>query len=328
MDSDGNYLKVVGDIHPKGCVVSYVKYFPSEYGTRIKDGKRYGYNSFVSKSFSILGDKADRVCFSPFHGGILTSTPDSKIVKVFSARGKLQEIVANKETYKKHKVGSELITFLEAIENRVDLGNLGITGSFLIDMQNESSDIDLVCYGEKTYRQLKKVFNKACEPYLGDNAMRLYARRMIHMADMNFDALIKQENRKLQGLTFKNKVHINCQPLREDSGIFADIELIEVGEISCVARIIEDREGIYSPAIYKIKTINVLDSLFDGRKQFKDEVKYLISFIGAYSNSFLRGDKVFLEGKLVQVRNGGKIAYGIELSPWNTNRTFKALLLN
>lgn len=148
------------------------------------------------------------------------------------------------------------------------------------------------------------------------------------MADMNFDALIKQENRKLQGLTFKNKVHINCQPLREDSGIFADIELIEVGEISCVARIIEDREGIYSPAIYKIKTINVLDSLFNGRKQFKDEVKYLISFIGAYSNSFLRGDKVFLEGKLVQVKNGGKIAYGIELSPWNTNRTFKALLLN
>lgn len=95
-----------------------------------------------------------------------------------------------------------------------------------------------------------------------------------------------------------------------------------------MARIIEDREGIYSPAIYKIKTINVLDSLFNGRKQFKDEVKYLISFIGAYSNSFLRGDKVFLEGKLVQVRNGGKIAYGIELSPWNTNRTFKALLLN
>lgn len=39
LDSDGNYLKVVGDIHPKGCVVSYVKYFPSEYGTRLKMAK-------------------------------------------------------------------------------------------------------------------------------------------------------------------------------------------------------------------------------------------------------------------------------------------------
>ena len=64
LDSDGNYLKVVGDVHPKGYVISYVKYFPSEFGTRIKDGKRYGYNSFVSKSFSILGGEKDRVFFT------------------------------------------------------------------------------------------------------------------------------------------------------------------------------------------------------------------------------------------------------------------------
>ena len=95
-----------------------------------------------------------------------------------------------------------------------------------------------------------------------------------------------------------------------------------------MAKIAEDNEGVYTPAIYKIKTLDVIDSLFNGRKMFKNEVKYLISFIGAYSNSFLKGDKVFLEGKLVQVKKDGKIAYGIELSPWNTSRTFKALLLN
>lgn len=105
LDIEGNYLKVVGDIHPDGCIVSYVKYFPSEFGVRTRDGKRYGYNSFVSKSFSIFGGSWDRVCFSPYHGGILTCTLTSQIVKVFSCRDKLKEIIENKEIYKKHKVG-------------------------------------------------------------------------------------------------------------------------------------------------------------------------------------------------------------------------------
>lgn len=330
LDDKNNYLKVVGDFHPNNYIISYVKYFPSKFGTRSINDKPYGYNSSVSKSFAILKDLNDRVTFSNCHGGILTCTPTKDIVKVFSCRDKIKEVFANKDRYNQNRVGEELINFLNYIDGKIDINNLGITGSFLIDSFNEKSDIDLTCYGRETFESLRKVFSSDfIIPYQGQFATQLYTRRMTHMAPMNFDALIKQENRKLQGLTKNNLIHINCQPLKSDDDLFfKNMKFIEVGEISCIVEITDDSNGIFAPAYYEIKVINVIDSFFSGEVDFKNNIRAFISFIGAYSCSFENGDKVYLEGKLIQIKKDKELFYGIELSPWNTDRLFKAALLN
>lgn len=330
LDDDGNYLKVVGDFHPDEKIISYIKYFPSKFGNRVIQHKRYGYNSFVSKSFVVLFGKNERVCFSRYHGGILTCTPMSQIRQRFSCRDKIQQILSQPEKYKAHPVGEELIDFLLNVNKHVDLINVGITGSFLIDCYNNTSDIDLVCYGKESYKTMKDAFAENVLSYSGsEHEYDLYHRRMIHMAPMNFDLLIKQESRKIQGLTKKKHIHINCQPLRgeEDRNFFKNLAITEIGEMSCIAEITDDCDGIYSPAYYGIRVIDVVNSLFSGVGEIKSQINGLISFIGAYSNSFCVGDKVFLDGKLVQINNDGMLTYGIELSPWNTQRTFSANLL-
>lgn len=328
LDTDGNYLRIVGDYHPAGTVVSYVKYFPSVHGVRMIRNKLYGYNSFVAKSFIILKECDDRIIFSHRHGGIITTTPETKIREYFSCRKKIQQIVSQKDIYSKHPVGKYLIDFLDLITDAVDLRYVGITGSFLIGAENKNSDIDLVCYGEKTYQNLKLFFEKKTfiQRYENELANILFARRMIHMAAMDFDTLILQESRKLQGVIRGTDIHINCQPLRLDDDTSMDLNLMEIGDISCVAQILDDSQGGYSPAYYRIEVLSIVNSIF-ADAQFKEKITVMLSFIGVFSQSFKTGDKVFLEGKLVRIIKHGKTCFGVELSPWNTDRVFKAVLL-
>ena len=334
VDTRKNILKVVGDYHPETHIVSYVKYFLSPFGTRMIDGQRFGYNSFVSKSFTLFPQQHNRVCFSSYHGGIVPCTPLTEIQAVFHCQERLQDILRQKEQYRTHAVGEDLIDFLEAIEDRVDITQLGVTGSFLLNCYTESSDIDLTCYGQDAYQQMDWAFHESglLIPYTDEAyARRLYARRMIHMAQMNFDLLLLQEARKFQGVTRNHRVHLNCQPLRDLAvqSYFADLTMVEIGEISCIAEIVDDSEGVYAPALYGIRVVDIIDSLFYGEEIVHD-LRAMISFIGAYANSFRNGDKVFLQGKMVQMQksNSSKIFYGVELTPWNTNRIFSANLLS
>lgn len=328
LDKYGNYLKVVGDYHPQNAIISYVKYFPDRFGQRKITKKNYGYNSFVSKSFAILSNNKNRATFSSFHGGILTCTPKNEILKHFSCRKKIKELkVQKKQTYSL-TVEKALKKILDNISNE-DLDCLGITGSFLIDCYNEKSDIDLVCYGEKGIKLAESIFSSnLILPYTGSLAKNLYNRRMIHLAAVEFDKLLKQEQRKFQGVTRDGLIHINCQPLREDKDeLFKNIKMIEVGEISCMAKVVDDKAGKFSPAFYSIKVLDIIDSLFSSHS-IKNQIKYFISFIGVYSGCFQAGERIYLEGKLVQIILNGEMCYGIELSPWNTSRHFKAILLD
>lgn len=328
LDIDGNYLRILGDYHPEGTIVSYVKYFPSALGVRNIGNELYGYNTFVSKNFNILKEQEDRVIFSDRHGGVITATPIHKIKKHFSCRTKLAHILEEKECYLDQTVGKQLIAFMEKICDTINLADVGITGSFLIDAQNEKSDIDLVCYGRESYETMKVFFKESpfIQRYEDELANVLYTRRMMHMASMDFDTLIRQESRKLQGVIRGTDIHINCQPLRADEDDFMDIRFLELGTVSCIVRIIEDSQGTFSPAYYSVHVESVVDSLFhDGT--LAEQITALISFNGDFSQVFHKGDQVYLEGKLVRVKRGDGLSLAVELSSFNTDKTYKAVLL-
>lgn len=327
-DKAGRFLRVLGDHHLDDSIASYVKYFPSDLGIRTINGKLYGYNSFVSKSFVILKECDGRIAFSHRHGGIITTTPVNEISSHYSCKNKLQHIATRRDEYLKHIVGRHLIGFIDTISSMISLNKIGITGSFLIDAQNDKSDIDLVCYGKDAYEVIKKYFQGSSfiQRYEDGLADILYTRRMMHMAPMDFDTLILQESRKLQGVVRGTGIHINCQPLREIDDCFMDFTMMVIGEISCIAQIVDDSQGIFAPAYYEIDVVSFVNCLFNDNS-FKKRITLMISYMGDFSQVFRNGDKVFLEGKLVKIKKDGKVMFGIELSSWNTERKYKAILL-
>ena len=77
--------------------------------------------------------------------------------------------------------------------------------------------------------------------------MALYERRMIHMAPMDFDVLLRQERRKIQAL-WDGRVHVNCQPF--PSGFrhpFRDLR--RQGRSSASPKFSMIREAIFSPGV-------------------------------------------------------------------------------
>ncbi|MGH3697057.1 MAG: hypothetical protein ACRDRX_24270 [Pseudonocardiaceae bacterium] len=124
--------------------------------------------------------------------------------------------------------------------------------------------------------------------------MQLYLRRAKYMAGSDFDALIRLEQRKLQGLTAQAGAHINCEPLRSDTD-------------RSFARII-------------------LSSTVDEPEAFARRITYLRSYLGAYTGAFRTGDTVYLSGKLVHLQDGDHDGFGIELTPWSVSKSYLANL--
>ena len=327
-DSNGNYLRIIGDHHPDGQILSFVKYFPSSFGVREIHRQYFGYNTFIAKSFVLLRDNSDRLIFSEHLGSIITTTPITQVVEYYSCREKTKKILSQKEKYLLHPVGKHLVRFTEEASKYMDIKDLGVTGSFLFDAENDGSDIDLVCYGQSAYNALVCLFQSTniLQRYEGELAIELYKRRMTHLASMDFKTLLLQESRKLQAVISDTNIHINCQPLRNDGDDFMDIHLFEIGDISCIAEIVGDSQGIFSPAYYSIKVHRILNCLFAG-EDFKQQITILLSLSGTYSQVFKSGDCVYLEGKLVKVEGRGISSFGVELTSWHTSHFYKATLL-
>ncbi|MET9782344.1 hypothetical protein ABZY32_14840 [Nocardiopsis alba] len=327
LDKDGMVFKVIGDTHPNSHYLGYVKYYPDTRGDRKLFGRSYRQNSVVSKSFGILADRPECYVYSDTLGCVITGVPRADVVHHYSARETLRRLLMEPGETGAHNVGKDLITIAEHLDVRGELDLFGVTGSFLVGCENERSDIDLVCYGEKGYLAAHTMFSTSglIRPYTGEDRTRLYLRRAKYMEGSGFDTLLKQEERKFQGLTSGSGAHINCEPLRDDmSAPSKGLRAKEIGEITLLATITDHSEGVSTPALYKISVERVLNATVDDPHSFADRVLYLRSYLGAYTGAFRSGDVVYVTGKLVHLHDDERNAFGVELTPWSVSRSYIA----
>jgi predicted nucleotidyltransferase len=147
------------------------------------------------------------------------------------------------------------------------------------------------------------------------------------MAGGGFDTLIKQEQRKLQGLAARSGAHVNCEPLRaDDDRSLARVYAKEIGEMALLATITDHAQGLATPALYRITARVVLHSTIDEPEQFAPRITCLRSYLGAYTGAFRAGDTVYLSGKLVWIQDGDHGEFDIELTPWNVSKSYLANL--
>lgn len=325
-DVNGNILRVVGDTHPQEKIISFVKYYPSNEGCREVNNIKFQYNTFASRSLLVMSDVEQRVTYSNVVGGVVTVTPKANIIEHFSCRAKAKYILNNPSEYLSHPIGKYLVEYLEEISKIVDVGEVGVTGSFLFDFQNNKSDIDLVSYGRNAYEKLLYFYknSKFIQGYEDGLQDVIYKRRMTHMAEVGAETLMLQEARKLQGVIRGTDIHINCQPLRKDNQLLNLGDIVDLGEVKCKLKIVDDSEGIYSPAIYKIEILEIMSSDFLMRS-FGEKIKWLLSYIGDFAQTFRNGDNLYVEGKLIRM---GDSAYGVETTSWNTEKRYKAYIIH
>jgi predicted nucleotidyltransferase len=329
LDRAGVVFKVIGDVHPPTHYLGYVKYYPDDKGDRQLFGRTYRQNTVVSKAFGILADRPECYLYSDTIGCVITGVPRHDVVRHYSCRHALAVLHQAPELLGDTAVARDLKAVIDRVVDLDATDLLGVTGSFLVGCFNARSDIDLVCYGPRGYEAARELFTDRTliRPYEGDALTRLYLRRAKYMTGSSFDVLMRQETRKLQGLTAGADTHINCEPLREDGDTtFTDVTTKEVGAISVVATITDDVQGLATPALYGIGVDTVIHSTVDDPETFARRITHMRSYLGAYTGAFRTGDTVYLSGRLVHTTDGPRSGFGIELTPWTAAESYLATL--
>lgn len=324
-DSKGVIYKVIGNNHDD-FVTGYIRYYPDKNGYLNFNGNKYCRNNFVYNSFKLVPSQ-EFVKFSDRLGTVVTQVPSSDVVEIFDAKKKLQEIISSRTSDPVlHKL-KHLIKIFE--EKGINSSDLGVTASILVGVNNEKSDIDLVTDNPNIFNELHKLiysnsdFISYLEPSLGQ---QLYERRVQSMGTIDFNALMKQEGRKLQALF--NGTHFNIQPVRP-LGFTSVIDLTRfyyMGEVELIVEIAEDEEGIFSPAVYDILVKDVIRSTIPIPDNPHLSIKRMVSFIGVYSACFRVGDKVYIRGKICKQVNGNS-DFAVILDPWDNQQRNAARIL-
>jgi hypothetical protein len=181
---------------------------------------------------------------------------------------------------------------------------LGISGSLLVGLQNETSDIDLIVYGaancQKVHAALKSLIQDET------SHVKLYTRFELKAlfdfrskdTNVNFEDFVRTESRKvLQGRFGQRDYFIRC--IKEQNEInekYGSIIYEPVGEAKIKATIVDDSEMMYTPCSYKIETNKILE----GTRV--ENLTEIASFRGRFCEQARRDEEVISRGKVERVQ--------------------------
>ncbi len=223
------YFSVVGYEHRDGikCLLRYV---PDEKGDRVDSrGRRYRKLSHEEAL------KYDR--FAEFRWGGIFLIPPSKIDEVYRPDERIEDVCKRDRTVAK-------------LRNLFSIRRMGVTGSRLIGLSGENSDVDLVIYGRKNFDRARERLEEGFRDgiFSPPDLMEVYRRRGLSIPYRIFEV---HEKRKLNRGRIDN-VNFDLLYVRErwEEG-FPEIRGRRLGYESIVAEVVESKPFDY-PACYVV----------------------------------------------------------------------------
>ena len=146
---EGLIFEVKGLVHPPNRVIAYLRYIPSSKGQRMRNGEKYLKIYSLKERQSFLRDRYPKYLFyDPHSRKVLQGVPLKDIKRVYIPCEKTREILNKTLREKIEEIAVKFICVV-ADESGLKEGDLGITGSLLLGLGSETSDIDIVVYGEE-----------------------------------------------------------------------------------------------------------------------------------------------------------------------------------
>jgi len=290
---DNLIFEVKGVVHPNDRIIAYVRYVPNIVSSESQPKFQKIYNLNEREKF--LNDNfPEYLWFSETHERILQSVPHEKVKQILDPVAHMVQIRNNSSAL---SVSTSRLVDLLLEYTGIDRKDIGVTGSQLVGVARETSDIDLIVFGESVcdefYRKLKQNFDKipSLERYSGDLLDEHLQFRWEDLVEYH-DTLREIERRKvLQGVFEKHHVFIRLvkrrQDIAESFGQIVSEKSSESREVQCT--IIDDRESIFTPCVYKVESSDYPD------------LRQIISFRGRFTEHVSKGDSVNVKGRLEYV---------------------------
>ena len=299
---DFSIFEVKGLIHPPKKLISYPRYIVDNKGDRLKGHRKYRKIYPLQERQELLIKKYPHLLVNdPVLNIRAPEISQTEIIAHYKPDEILEKIRKKKQSDNEILKAIEL-TYLLEIHSGISSSAIGISGSIMIGLHTNSSDIDLIIYGRnesnKTRNTLKNLLSeeKQVRKLRNNEMLRLYKFRGADEI-MQFDVFVKHELRKsFQGFFGDREFFIRYLPnWAEIDEKYGSIKYVPTGYVKIKARIKDASEAFLSPCRYLLEQIEILD----GNKVLN--IIEVVSFRGRFCEQAESGESVIIQGKLEEV---------------------------
>ncbi|GAB6944335.1 hypothetical protein [Vulcanisaeta sp. JCM 14467] len=315
--NEGMIFCVVGNVHPKGRVLAYLKYVMSNSASgTIWSRQGVAYQRMIPIYSAIEVKRASEYLRKRYPEYIVhdrykniefTEIPIDRIRTHYKPEERLKEIINEGPKDQLEELVIDLVNELSN-ESGVPIDSFGVTGSILLKIHNPRfSDIDLVVYGSSNAQPIKEAL------------LRLYDDERSGFSRLSGDALTKWVNEVVTAHPFTaDETRVLLTRYRWNKGIYrgrpfsihpvkVESEVTEeweqrVHKPLCLAtiraRVIDSRDSYFMPAVYQVRDVYILD----GCKP-QVEVKQVVSYESLYMDIAQEGDEILVHGKIEEVHD-------------------------
>ncbi len=256
---EGWIFFVLGDIHPPGRVWSCLKYVPGDglwgsgdtrYKRVVKD---YTVEEFLGSMRFLETNSPGYVFFDHTVGAKVIAPPLSHIRRVYPARERLEELA---KIERPHPLEKKLVRLVEILSEHsgLRLNYFGVTGSLLLGIQHDNSDIDLLVYGEsnlwsvvKTLEELDGRDGINLQRSRGSSSWVRRAASKYPISKSELGMLSKRVvNKGWVGDTLFSIHGVREKPMHR----YGEVRYRSVGIVTDIVEILDASGSLFTPAVY------------------------------------------------------------------------------
>jgi len=299
---DGTIFAVKGFLHPPGKAVAYPKYYPNPHGERFKAGKPYRKLESLEEFHQFLREKhPEYLRFDPVFGMEVPTVPLEEASTYYSPRSFLGWLKAKGRLSCLDEVEADCLEMVSLLSRASGVPEefFGVSGSTMLGVHRQDSDIDITVYGEeagwRVYRALGRLLREdsPLKAYDEGGLRRLWSRRFKDTR-LPFQVFRETEKgRRLEGL-FKGREYF-IRLLNPPSGEYGEARFQAKGKIRVEATVARGSQPIFTPCIYRLEDVKVLEGEASG------EILEVYSLRGRFCEVAWEGDRVIVSGKLEEV---------------------------
>jgi len=302
------FFDVKGLLHPDDYIICFLRFIPDPKGLRIKNRINYSKIYNLEKRFTLLREKyPEYLFFSKELDLEVQGVKKEEVKKVYTPQNCFKKLLEKNLSSIIEKRSRELCELFIS-QGNLSEGSIGITGSIMVELNTEESDIDIIIYGTETgmkfQETLVKVFEKSnnCRKYNIDEYKSHYNWR-VGGSDIPFEDFLRSEQKKQhQGKYMDNDFFIRYIKSPNDwNGNFYDYQYKNFGRIKLKAHVIDSKDSIFTPCSYKINPLKILESSNNSNKINIKDISEISSFRGRFCEHARENETVLVEGKLEKV---------------------------
>ncbi len=313
---DNLFFDVKGLLHPKERKICFLRFYPHPDGDREKDGIKFQKIYNLYERYDFLREKYPKyLFFSKELDMEVQGVKIKDIKKIYTPSSFFKKLLNEKNLSIIQKISKDLCEFF-INEGNLSQNSIGITGSTMVGLDTNNSDIDVIIYGTETslnfQDKLTELFKKSSNfrKYNLDEYKSHYQWRA-GGSSISFENFLKIEQRKQhQGKFMDHNFFIRyIKNPRDWKGNFYDYQFKNYGHVKLKANILDSTDSLFTPCSYKINTKKILETKFKLNQIHEKDIIEIISFRGRFCEHAKKGEDVLVEGKLEQINYKNTLSY-------------------